>query len=35
MLRSLLAAQDGTWLMAAEEIWVKPEVPGNPMVVVQ
>jgi site-specific DNA-cytosine methylase len=25
MLRSLLAAQDGTWLMAAEEIWVKPE----------
>ncbi len=24
MLRSLLAAQDGTWLMAAEEIWVKP-----------
>ncbi|CAJ1000999.1 DNA cytosine methyltransferase [Brevibacillus aydinogluensis] len=24
MLRSLLAAQDGTWLMAAEEIWVAP-----------
>ncbi|WP_400162896.1 DNA cytosine methyltransferase [Brevibacillus sp. TJ4] len=30
MLRSLLAAQDGTWLMAAEEIWVKPEEYREP-----
>lgn len=32
MLRSLLAAQDGTWLMAAEEIWVKPEEEWQPPV---
>lgn len=30
VLRSMLAEQDGTWMMAAEEIWVKPEEQQEP-----
>lgn len=30
ILRSMLAEQDGTWMMAAEEIWVKPEEQPEP-----
>ncbi|GIO06247.1 hypothetical protein J31TS6_22750 [Brevibacillus reuszeri] len=31
VLRSMLAEQDGTWMMAAEEIWVKPEEQQEPV----